>query len=274
MEKLNFAEKIASISAAQLSSEEWLRQKAERANAIPGNLKGYDCPNCLNRGFTTRIDENGFEISVPCSCLKVRASLRAVERSGLKGVLNRLTFDSFIAAEPWQVQLKGAAERFAKNPDGAWFFVGGNPGSGKTHICTAICSELLNQGREVRYFVWPSDIRRLKTLVNDGEYDSVFSDFANADVLYIDDLFKARSDSDLTAADISRTFELVNRRDQQADKITIFSSERNIQAIIRIDEATGSRIFFRARGTTFDLGRSPARNWRLYGNHSPTHNRI
>lgn len=265
MEKLNFEEKILSLYPGELSSEEWSKQKIERANKIPGNLKGYDCPDCLNRGYSTRLDEHGFEVSVPCHCLKKRASLRAVERSGLKGVLDRLTFDTFKAVEPWQTQLKSVAETFAKNSNGAWFYVGGNPGSGKTHICTAICAELLKSGREVRYFVWPSDIRRLKTLVNDGEYDTVFNDFANAEVLYIDDLFKARSASDLSAADISRTFELINRRDQQPDKITIFSSERNIEAVIRIDEATGSRIFYRAHGYTFDLGNSPRRNWRLYG---------
>ncbi len=264
MEKLNFMDKILSLSRVELSSEDWSKLRVERANSIPGNLKGYDCPDCLNRGYSTRIDENGFEVSVPCQCLKIRASLRAVERSGLKNVLDRLTFDKFKTDEPWQAKLKSAAERFVNEADGAWFYVGGNPGSGKTHICTAICAELLNKSREVRYFVWPSDIRRLKTLVNDGEYDTVFDDFANAEVLYIDDLFKARSDSDLTAADISRTFELINRRDQQPEKITIFSSERNIESVIRIDEATGSRIFFRARGYVFDLGRNQRRNQRLY----------
>lgn len=265
MERLHLEQMMPELSRVELSSEEWAKLRLERANSMPGNLKGYDCPDCLNRGYSTRIDEYGFEVSVPCHCLKTRASLRAVERSGLKSVLDRLTFETFKTVEPWQSTLKGAAQSFVKNSNGAWFYVGGNPGGGKTHICTAICAELLRSGREVRYFVWPSDIRRLKTLVNDGEYDSVFDDFANAEVLYIDDLFKARSAADLTAADISRTFELVNRRDQQPEKITVFSSERNIEEIIRIDEATGSRIFARARGYTFDLGKSPQRNWRLYG---------
>jgi len=266
MEKLRLPTNIAEkVSLAELSCDDWNRLKLERLNSMPGALTGYDCKACLNRGYSTRLDEHGFEVTVPCACIKTRNSMRMAERSGLKDVLQSLTFQSFQTPEPWQAKLKGAAMRFAEKPDGAWFFVGGNPGGGKTHICTAICAELLSRGMEVRYFVWPSDIRRLKSLVNDGEYDQVFRDFADAQVLYIDDLFKSRSDSDLTASDIGRTFELINRRDQQPDKITLFSSERNIEAVIRIDEATGSRIFRRARGTLFDIGKNPKRNWRLYG---------
>ena len=257
VEKLNFPQAS--------SSEDWAKAKVERANSLPGSLGGYDCKRCLNRGYTLRLDGDGAEWSTPCSCLKIRAAIRAAERSGLDAVISRLTFKAFLTPEPWQQKLKAAAQAFVKGGSGSWFYVGGNPGSGKTHICTAMCGALLKAGHEVRYFVWPSDMRRLKAMVNEPEYDKTFGSYADAQVLYIDDLFKSRTGNDLTASDINRTFELINRRDQQPGKLTIISSEHSISSVIGIDEAIGSRIWANANNNVFDLGSDRRRNWRLYG---------
>ncbi len=264
MDKLTQAvEKLGFPQA--LSSEDWAKERIKRANSLPGSLGGYNCKKCLNRGYTLRLDSSGAEWSTPCGCLKIRAAIRAAERSGLDSVISRLNFESFLTPEPWQHKLKAAAEAFVKGTSGSWFYVSGNPGSGKTHICTAMCSALLKAGHEVRYFVWPSDMRRLKAMVNDSEYDKVFSTYADAQVLYIDDLFKARSGNDLTASDINRTFELINRRDQQPSKLTILSSEHSIASVIKVDEAIGSRIWANCGNNVFDLGNDRRRNWRLYG---------
>lgn len=265
---MNFTElsrKLADMSLPQLSAEEYANFQLERANSIPGTLDdGVNCPDCLNRGYSTRLD-GGKQVIVPCKCMKERSARAAARKSGLAGVFDRLTMSSFKTTYPWQESLKKAALSFSRNPSGRWFYASGNPGSGKTHICTAICGELLRQGKGVRYFVWPSKIRYLKSLANDPEYENIFNDFADADVLYIDDLFKTRSPQDLTAADISRTFELINRRDMDSESITIFSSEWNLTQILRIDQATGSRIAARCDGYIFDTGNDPSRNMRLKG---------
>ena len=256
--------RLADMSLPTLTAEEYAKFQAERANSLPGNLKdGVDCPLCLNRGYTTRTDDALRPVVVPCKCMKERAARASAEKSGLHGVFDRYTMEGFNTVYPWQKSLKSAAESFLANPEGRWFYAGGTPGSGKTHICTAICGELIRRGFSVRYFVWPSRIRHLKSMANDPGYDSVFNDFANADVLYIDDLFKARALTDLTASDILRTFELINRRDMDMKRITLFSSEWSIRDILRIDRATGSRIVARASGFIFDLGNDISKNMRL-----------
>lgn len=257
--------KIKRLCREPCACDNWAQERVDRANRIPGKLKGLDCPLCLNRGYTTLLAEDGKERVRECACMARRRSLRAAARSGLQHVLEELTFARYQTPEPWQQALKAQAQAFAENPDGQWFYIGGNPGCGKTHLCTAICGELLRAGHSVRYFVWPSDIRRLKSVVNDDAYDRLFSEYAEADVLYIDDLFKTRRGAEPTSSDVNRTFELVNRRDQQPQSVTLFSSERSLEEVLAIDEATGSRIFSRCRAHLISVGRDPKKNWRIYG---------
>jgi chromosomal replication initiation ATPase DnaA len=52
-----------------------------------------------------------------------------------------MAFDKFIVTEQWQADAKQAAIDYSNNPDVNWFFAGGQNGSGKTHICTAIAGK-------------------------------------------------------------------------------------------------------------------------------------
>lgn len=267
LENLPEAVRRAILSVSQgspISDEEFAEMRIRRANSFPGTLKGMNCDKCLNRGVIYAL-KDGREVVRECECMPRRRSMRAIRESGLEDSLEAYTFEAYQVREPWQAQVKGAAERYAKDPDGKWFYIGGNSGCGKTHICTAICGELLRVGRSVRYMLWASDIRRLKSVVNDDAYDRLFSEYAEADVLYIDDLFKTRRGAEPTSSDVNRTFELVNRRDQQPQSVTLFSSERSLEEVLAIDEATGSRIFSRCRAHLISVGRDPKKNWRIYG---------
>ena len=175
--------------------------------------------------------------------------MKRIERSGLKDLLSTRTFEAFQTVEPWQVEMKRKGQAFLTDNSGKWFAAMGAVGSGKTHLCTAICGELLNAGLEVRYIRWRNEGARLKSLVNArDEYERMIEPLKTVKVLYVDDLFKTQSGKELTQGDINLAFELLDHRYSDPRLITIISAEKTIEEILSIDEAVGSRIFERCKG--------------------------
>ena len=193
-----------------------------------------------------------------------------MSQSGLGNVIRDKTFDKFNAAEPWQQTIKNAAMQYAKDPEG-WFFLGGQSGAGKSHICTAICREFLLRGGTVSYMLWLDDIAELKTLGLDAEKRAAkIQRFKQADVLYIDDLYKPADGQDgakqmPTPADIKLTYEIINFRYLNPKLLTIFSSEWTQGEIVDIDEATGGRIFEMCGKNGINIPQNRERNYRLRG---------
>lgn len=246
----------------QLTSEEYEKLRAEWGNASVGSLEGPDCPICHNRGYTVKLDKLGNQTCVECSCMGRRRSLQRIKQSGLTGMLDAYTFEKFQTPEPWQVSMKRKAQAFLTDNEGKWFAAMGSVGSGKSHICTAICGELLNAGMEVRYMLWRDDGGRIKAAVNDSaEYSRLIEPLKTVKVLYIDDLFKTQAGKEVTQGDINLAFELLNYRYVNPRLVTILSSEKTIEDILSIDEAVGSRIYERCKD--YYLRLIDRKNWRL-----------
>lgn len=257
-----------------MTPEERAKNEAESFNLSSGSLNltdGYNCDKCCNRGLIMRAFDNGGVWSTVCSecdCVKIRTTIKRMQRSGLKNIIKDYTFAKYQAVEDWQVKLKDAAVKYADNPSG-WFFIGGQTGAGKTHLCTAICREFLLNGRAVKYMLWRDDVVKLKGAVNDTDtYASLMDAYKRTEVLYIDDLFKTGKGADgqkqqPTAADINIAFEILNYRYNNPALLTIISSECTVNDIIEIDEATGGRIFERAEA--FSLKPDKRKNYRLKG---------
>lgn len=241
------------------------RKIAEYHNRSRGNLTGYDCPECLNRGEFMEIDEKGRRHFRACKCMVIRKNEERVARSGLSDLLQRYTFGAWQTPEVWQGKILDAAKGFANHPDG-WFVVTGKVGCGKTHICTAICGELMKQGMNTQYMLWREAVGHLKAVVNDpAEYDRLIYPLMTVQVLYIDDLFKTGKGQAPTSADFNVAFEIINHRYIKHDLVTLISSELSIGQIMEYDEAVGSRIYECAKRSRcyFDLG--DKKNWRLRG---------
>lgn len=247
--------------------------KADSFNRSEGGLDredGYSCKVCNNKGMLLKpVCVNGYWslTATECKCMEVRRSIRRMQESGLKNIIKDYTFKAFRCTEDWQRKIKEAAVNYSRNPEG-WFFIGGQSGSGKTHICTAICREFLLSGKQVRYMLWRDDITRIKGLLADPEqYRKVMEDFKNAEVLYIDDLFKSgKVDGQAqkpTAADVNAAFEILNYR-YNSNLLTVISSECTVNDLLDIDEAVGGRIFERAKNA-FSLKPDRKRNYRLKG---------
>ena len=162
-------------------------------------------------------------------------------------MLKVYTFDRFKTDYGFQKDLYNKAKEYIKDESSKWFGVFGKSGSGKSHICTAICGELIKKGYEVRFMSWNEDSRKLKALANEKEYDDIIEPLKNAEVLYIDDFFKSENNTPPTNADIKLANEIFNYRYNKA-RIgnlrlkTIISSERTLSQLICYDEAIAGRI--------------------------------
>lgn len=266
-------QRFGSVTTFDVSPRDYEQFKVDGLNNTVGsrNLEdGYECNTCKNKGFVAKLVENPdgtySHCFADCKCVEVRNSIMRMKRSGLKDIIKDYTFDKFEATEPWQKSIKAAAMDYAKDPEG-WFFLGGQSGAGKTHLCTAICREFLLAGKRVRYMLWRDDIVKIKGAVTDSEeYCKMIDEFKRVDVLYIDDLFKTGKDmyntvQKPTAADVNVAFEIINFRYNNPGLLTIISSELSEDELIDIDEAIGGRIYERAKA--FTIGKDRSRNYRI-----------
>jgi len=289
------AQQIAAEEA--MTPEERYRLNVEREeakckayNESPGKLKdgysistilsdntfiegdGYDCKLCLNRGDTLHFRDTGFglqEYVVPCKCIEIRKSIWRMKRSGLEKSIRENKFERFDVSENWQQMMVDLARRYLNDgvKDGRWLYFGGQPGSGKTHICTAVAGKLLYE-KPVIYAVWPQISKKLKAIVNEAdEYEQEVSKLQQIDVLYFDDFFKPVTDSKgvrqpPTPADMKLAFDILNYR--YINKLpTILSSEWFLAELADMDEATASRIAERCGDFAMMIGRDRSRNHRF-----------
>lgn len=221
--------------------------------------ESFDCPICQDRGYLVE-RRNGELVSSECKCAVRKRNMARIRRSGLSDLVNTYTLQRYQTPEQWQKDAKRKAEEYLSAPAGRWFVISGTPGSGKTHLCTAISVQMMKAGRDVRYMLWREEAPRIKALVNDrDEYDPEMDRLKTVDVLYIDDFLKGAKVSD---GDINLAFELLNSRYNQK-RPTIISGERDIEELLEIDEAIGSRVYERSKG--FCIVTPPGKNWRLRG---------
>lgn len=224
------------------------------------DLGGIDCPICNNKGVIIKSGPGPLELhAYECECMKKRRSMRSIRKSGIAALLSQKTFDAYETPDDKRKRILAKAKRFVEKDEG-WFFIAGRSGSGKTHICTAICAGLIEKGQEVRYMLWRDENVALKSCITEyEEYQRRIQKLKDVPVLYIDDFWKTQNES-LSNADINQTFEILNSRYIDPSKRTVISTELMLSDIIRVDEAIGSRIFERSKGF---MVKAPDENWRL-----------
>lgn len=223
-------------------------------------LDSVDCPLCNNTG-TVQYMKDGYLYSKECRCMPERRYNRRIKNSGMADMIGRYTFDSYQAQDKVRCAIKGRALEFCALNKDAWWYISGRAGSGKTHICVAMCNKFAEYGSDIRYMLWRDEAVELKGKTNEPEYKERMDVLKTVQVLYIDDFFKAGKKDGvqkITEADINLAFELLNARYNNKALRTIISSELSVKDVLAIDEATGSRIWERAWKV-----RSPDENWRL-----------
>ena len=261
MEKINLMG--GNQADCQYSDDDILKLQVERMNEAPGNLKGYHCDKCNDKGFIYTI-VNGALYGDMCDCMSIRNLHSRIQQSGLSNLIDKYTFEKYTTDKDWQKSVKRKAEDFVNEDYPGWFFIGGQVGAGKTHICTAMAGEYIKKKKAVRYMVWIDEIPSLNAIVNNAEeYQQRMQNLKTAPVLYIDDFFRVENGQSVTPAEIKRAFELLNYRYNNPELITIISSQLTIREITGISEAVGSRINERSTNYQININPDVKKNYRL-----------
>lgn len=254
---------IPKINGTSTTPSSFSKMHCDYYNELQGTLKGVECSRCKNKG-SILVEIDGYTVLRMCECQKQRRALQALTKSGLKELVKEYTFDTYLTKEQWQYHIKQKALEYVTNPHQSWFFIGGQVGSGKTHICTAVVNRLMEKGFEAHYMLWRDEIVKLKSSVMETEeYQKSMTFLKEVKVLYIDDLFKTERGKSPTQSDIQITFEIINTRYNNKNTITLFSCEKLIQDLLEIDEAIGSRIYQMAKHYTIEIREDKRKNIRL-----------
>lgn len=240
---------------------EALQRKVDYYNSTAGALTGANCSKCNNKGVFMFINDDMVETCRTCECMAIRQCANAMKQSGIdESVLERMTFEAFTTEEEWQKRMKLIAMKYTeavKNGDTEhWLFMSGQSGSGKTHLSTAVCVELMKAGHKVKYMTWHEIVHKLQQAkFNEERYNAVMSSINDSEILYIDDLFKTeKSERDIA-------FEVLNSR-YISKKPTVISCELNMPSIIEIDVATAGRIEHMSKGFSAQIINDEKRNYR------------
>ena len=223
----------------------------------------YDCEKCNNEGYLIE-EHEGREVAVECGCMRRRETLMNIKNSNLQEAFKRYTFENYVTDTDWRNKIKDKAKAYLKNQVRG-FYIGGQIGAGKTHICTAIAGRFVIAGYRVKHEQWRELTSYLRSNMNDDEYYFKMDKLKKAKVLYIDDFLKTEMGKPPTESDLKIAWELINSR-YQANVKTIISSEHTIRSLMQTSEAIGSRIVEMTE-TDFmlDIKKDMKKNYRLKG---------
>lgn len=234
---------------------DWNNRKVEPTD-------GIDCPICLNKGYIRKKryinGDNSIDNSylVECSCKKKRKAISNAKKSGL-GELLEHRVANYKPYNKTTLEMRNLAVKYIKEKTIDWFVLLGQSGAGKTMICSAICNELLNQGKEVIYQSWNTFVSEYKHQLRNGNNDLIEKSQI-VEVLYLDDLFKG-SQSDFDVKNIA--YDIINYRYNNR-LTTIISSEYTLNELMDIDSAICGRIKQRSNGYLFEI-KGKENNYRM-----------
>lgn len=248
---------------------EYEQERAKRYNATPGDLQGFDCQECMNRGKFLAVNDDGYSTIRFCKCIKMRKNLKRMQNSGAIELIERCTLDNFIITQEWQKEPKAKAGKYIKEQSTNWFFIGGQTGAGKTHICTAILKSYFERGSAGLYIMWRPEARKLThaSFSQANEVGERLDKLSSIPVLYIDDLFKTDTDTSARPErrEIELAFEIINTR-YNRNLTTIISSEFMMPELAGISQAIAGRIVEKcSREYVIDIAPEKGRNYRLAG---------
>lgn len=234
-----------------------------------GNLKYVDCPVCKNKGDLA-VNVDGYLQINECSCMKKRKIMKRIEDSGLSSQFANYRFDNFRTDEAWQKSMKDRAieylNHFNDKSPFKWLYIGGQIGSGKTHIESALMRELIQKGYDIAYMQFSEEMPDIERgLVSYGDINlkalSLYERFKTVEILVIDDAFKNYTKQ--------RAFwDIINHRYKDGRLVTIISSQYSYDQLVQItgDESLPSRIFERCTEKYFRVSDfKPDRNQRTKG---------
>lgn len=222
---------------------------------LGGTEKTHECEKCNDEeGYIVIVEPDGldgykrpYEYWQVCECTKRKSLQRMLKSSQMSEWMQQCTFAGFVTENRPQAVVDAANcaldyyKQFKFNKDKAQNSIAllGKPGSGKTHLLSAVANSLvLKQGMRVLYFPHVEGMEELKE--DFEKMPEKVHAMKTVDVLYWDDLFKGRTSP--TSWQLEKLFEIVNYR-YLNNLPMLISSERTIDDLLEIDEGIGSRIY-------------------------------
>ena len=219
---------------------------------------GIQCADCNNRGNIAFLSDGGVFTVRQCKCAGTRLTVSRLKKQGLYEMAKEKTLAKFYTDTEARKASKSLVQRFIAESGPHWLIMCGQPGTGKSHLCTAAFVQLsLKRGMNGRYLLWVSDGRRIKAAAKDGD-ERLINDFKKCELLYIDDLFKCKRDSEPSDADIRLAFEILDHRYNHKLK-TIISTEMLLEEIRDLDEAVYRRVREMCGPYIGNIGRDPGK---------------
>ncbi len=246
MKEYSLLDEVYILAESCESTEESVRKLRDRNlikdNARKGNLKGYNCEKCLNKGVVYLPDGDGGIKVAECSCMKNRQREYGAAASGLAQAVGLKTFENFRADSAWQAEIRDKARRFALADGDSFFFIGGQSGCGKTHICISLCGEFLKKGLCVRYIKWNTVYQELLSLSDNRDREmkeKKLREINSAEILCVDNFLNNLKPSE---AEKNLAYNITESRYSQG-KRTVISSGRTLGEINKIREDIAGRIY-------------------------------
>ncbi|AVF25071.1 ATP-binding protein [Paenibacillus larvae] len=233
----------------------------------------YACHKCKDEfGYFKKSPQivNGEEwlmdVWVTCDCVEKRRLQRLFQASAITDEFAKKTFDNFKLGQVHEIvrEAYAVANEYVRDFDklrsqrSNSIALLGRPGAGKTHLLMAVANTLLARGIGVVYFPYVEGFNELRKDLD--QLDERVRRLQQAEVLFIDDLFKGRSEP--TEWQKEQLFAIINYRNLQKLPMLI-SSERNFAQMVDIDEAIGSRLRDMARGMTVTIIGNKDLNYRM-----------
>lgn len=209
----------------------------------------YECPKCKDQlGYIENRD--GYEVWVRCKCIERRRIRKLMNSSDITAEFEKLKFKNF-TTEGKPAVVKDAydtAVEYYKDFDSIRgtrsnsIALLGQPGSGKTHLLTAISNKLIkSKNIAVQYFPYVEGFNDLKD--DFDKLEEKLNRMKEIEVLFIDDLFKPMNGKPrATDWQVEQTYSVINYR-YLNHKPVLISSELDIEKLVEIDEALGTRIY-------------------------------
>lgn len=239
------------------------------------------CNNCQGRekcphdGFVPKFDLNEQRlILTECVRNKVFVQAKRVERllrsSRLPEHFKTKTFETFTVTPENQRAFNTALKVAGTDWPGVIF--GGTPGTGKTHLATAILNKRINDGREAIFCTVPELLTDIKSTFRSNQDTSELIEIVkNAELLILDDLGAERTTDWVT----EQLYTIINAR-YNAHRQTVVTTNytSNVKLIEKlseqdrfgkvVDDITGKRIVSRLCEMCIWV-KLTGKDWRLTG---------
>ncbi|MBQ5825152.1 MAG: ATP-binding protein [Clostridia bacterium] len=262
-------EAIANLIPRSLAAEdnltpaEKLQLQCDAENAVKGEMYSLDCPLCNNKGVITYVDGDTLSTK-ECECMKQRRFISKIKTSGLESLSQRYKFRSFNAQKPYQKEMLTLAYEYAMSDTNEWMFMGGQCGSGKSHLCVAAAMKILKRGKAVRYFVWDdvyTDIALHTSIGTADEREEMVEALRNVEVLYIDDFLCQKQPKE---AEVKLASEILKYR-YNKNLRTIISSEKTLDELYQITRGLAGRISEKSGKFLYNIDHDIKKDYRLGG---------